>query len=141
MIALLGLSKFSILNSLITSPVSIPIFLVIPIKLSTVILPSIFFKVIPAYLLKNTDFQNFFYLSQKVYTDPRTLFSLLQHPSTTTCAINNDIAIKIKIIISYHLSLFINQPCVAEVNTKIAIREVIKIHATNFLYQLIIIHY
>ena len=39
--------------------------------------------------------------------------------------LNKDKDIIKKIIISYHLSLFINQPCVAAVNTKMAIRDVI----------------
>ena len=38
---------------------------------------------------------------------------------------NKEIEITIKIIISYHLSLLINHPWVAEVNTKIPIKEVI----------------
>ena len=38
---------------------------------------------------------------------------------------NKEIEITKKIIISYHLSLLINHPWVAEVNTKIPIKEVI----------------
>jgi len=49
MIALSGCSKFSILNSLITSPVSTPDFFARPFHLSvsTVILPSLSARLIP----------------------------------------------------------------------------------------------